>query len=139
MKQPVTPRWKRAIALVAVWSLLAQALLAAFAVPAAFAAMRPGALPDGYGQVLICTGSGMKRIVVDPDGNRVGQSGEGQTDRCAACHFTGCVALGPLAAQMLSLPVRFTKFQPVPPLRTGSTGAGVLYPHSRGPPAVIEF
>jgi hypothetical protein len=134
MTQPLVPRRKRFIAVLAVWSILLQAVLTAFAVPAAFAAMRPGALPEGYSQVLICTGSGMKRIIVDPQGNRTGQSDEGQGYSCPACHFTGCAALGAPAEPILSLPVQFTRFRAIPPLHTASADAGFLHPHSRGPP-----
>lgn len=137
IRQGWLQRRKRAIALVAVGSVLAQALLAAFAVPAAFAAMRPGATPAGYSQVLICTGSGMKRIVLNADGNRVGQSDDAQGYNCAACHFTGCAALGSPAAPILSLPADFSGFHIVPLFRAGAPDAGFLYPHSRGPPSAV--
>lgn len=136
-EQPFVPRWKRAIAVLAAWSLLAQALLAAFAVPAAFAALRPGLiLPEGYSQILICTGSGMKRIVVDADGNRVGDSEEGQEHGCVACHFTGCPGLGAPAAPVLSLPAQLVcHAAPLPGIV--AQDADFLCPHSRGPPSIV--
>ena len=82
--------WKRAAALLAIFGLYFQLLMTALAIPAAFAAMHPGDLPEGYSTIVICTGDGMKQITLDADGTPVGEIDKDlPVTQCAACHIAG--------------------------------------------------
>ena len=97
--------WKRSAAFLAIWGLLCQLVLTAAAIPAAFAAARPGVLPDGHWTVVICTGSGMKRITLDANGVPVEESQQdGPLDHCTACHLVSGGVLVAASAEVLACP-----------------------------------
>lgn len=127
-------RWRRATAALAAASLLFQLLIAAFAAPGAFAAARPALLPEGYSLIVICSGSGMRRVVIDAAGKPVGQPGGEDAGDCAVCHFTGCAALAVAAAPGLSLPAFFPEERPEPLRGVSAGGAEFLCPDPRAPP-----
>ncbi len=97
--------WKRSAASLAIWGLLCQLVLTAAAIPTAFAASRPGVLPDGFTSIVICTANGMKRIVLDADGVPVEESRQDDPlDHCTACHLVNAGALVAASAALPACP-----------------------------------
>lgn len=82
--------WRRCAALAAVWGLFCQLALAAVALPLTALPVDPVAKAAGYTTVIICTGTEMRRITLDPQGNPVDEGeSEGPAERCVLCHITG--------------------------------------------------
>lgn len=127
--------WKRLAAGLAIASLCCQLILTALAIPAAFAAMHPGNLPAGYSTIVICTGDGMKRIIVDADGTPVGESEEDPSAiQCLACKVAGSAVFLPTPDSVAVLPAREgTSLKPVS-AQTDIRNPGCLHAHTRAPP-----
>lgn len=127
--------WRRCAAFLAIWGLLCQAVLTAIAIPVAFAATNPGALPPGYSSVVICTGAGMKRITLDAEGNRVADhDSDNALAQCTACHVNGgsVFAATPTSA-LVALEYVLAPMAP-PAGRTCFDKHQGLCPDSRAPP-----
>ena len=128
--------WRRSAAFLAIWGLLCQAVLTAAAIPVAFAATNPAALPAGYTSLVICTGSGMKRITLDAEGNRVEeQDSNNMSVQCTACHVTGGSVLA--ATPISTLATLEYVLVPMAPSagRTCFDEHQNLCPDSRAPPS----
>lgn len=99
-------RCRRTAAYLAICGLACQLVLTAFAIPAAFAAVRSEPLPPGYTAIVICSGAGMKRIVIDADGNPVDQEQHDSALRqCAACHMVAGCTLAPTSGASVTAPL----------------------------------
>jgi len=121
--------------MLAIFGLYFQLLLTAVAIPAAFAAMLPGNLPDGYTLIVICTGEGMKRITVDADGTPVGETTQDMpAKQCAACYVVGGgVFIDQPVSQQVLLANSFGLVKP--PFELACTHkASRIHTHSRAPP-----
>ncbi|MDH3581954.1 MAG: hypothetical protein OEM91_15195 [Hyphomicrobiales bacterium] len=129
---------KRYTAFAAICGLICQLVLTSLAIPAAFAAARTGALPAGYTTIVICTGSGLKRITLDAAGNAIEeQDSENGALHCTACPLAGGTLLSPVNATQLTAP-EYTALQRTPrPARTASSTNARLCPDSRAPPAKL--
>lgn len=127
--------WRRCAAFLAIWGLLCQAVLTATAIPVAFASTSPVALPAGYTSVVICTGSGMKRITLDAEGNRVEEQDSNNTStQCTACHVTGGSVLAATPVSVLAS-LKYILVPMAPPAgRTCFDKHQSLCPDSRAPP-----
>lgn len=85
---------KRAAACLVILGMLAQAALVASTIPVIFAISSAAAQQPGYQTIIICTGTGFKRITIDPEGNRVeGEEEEASLQDCPACALAGHAAL----------------------------------------------
>ena len=119
----------------AIAGLFCQLIVTALAIPAALAAMHPGDLPEGYSTIIICTGDGMKRIIVDADGTPVGESEEDPpSNPCLACQVVGNTVFLPT-----SVSVSFLIAHPIAPLtplsaQTHIRNPGCVHAHKRAPP-----
>ena len=127
--------WKRFAAGLAITGLYCQLIVTALAIPAAFAAMHPGDLPEGYSTIIICTGDGMKRIIVDADGTPVGESEEDSSlAQCLACKVAGSAAFPPTPVSVaVLLEPAGGSLTPVS-AQTDIRNPGCVHAHTRAPP-----
>ena len=98
-------KFKRIAVSFAILGLLFQAALVAVSIPSAFAAGIPKDLPAGYTSIVICTGAGMERIVIDADGNRIEpEDQKASAEYCSACTLvdTPAFAINAVAPQNLT-------------------------------------
>ncbi|MDA7949373.1 MAG: hypothetical protein MPJ78_18080 [Hyphomicrobiaceae bacterium] len=127
--------WKRCIAILAIAGLYCQILATALAIPAAFAAMKPGDLPAGYATFIICTGDGMKRITVDADGTPVEETEqELPGDQCLACQVVGGAALLPIPVSIATSCQRPHALLPLLGTQTHIRNPGSAHALKRAPP-----
>ncbi len=126
---------RRFAALTAVLGLLVQLAVAAFLVPAAFAAANTGPEFAGLRTIVICTGAGMKRIVIDAQGNPVEQQdGEPALEHCRVCHLAGTIYLAAPATPDYGAPAYSAFRSAISVRQTVVAGICPLCPESRGPP-----
>lgn len=127
--------WKRYAAFLALWGLVLQLAVTAFAIPAAFAASIPVMLPPGYSVVVICTGRGMTQVILDADNVPVEERHtDSGMNACHACKLTCGSSLAPAAGQ--TVPVVHAPVVRLAPIVDGAvmTTRCCGPPESRGPP-----
>lgn len=129
--------WRVLAAHLAVFGLLCQAALSGLFVPVAFASADPLSDAAGYRIIVICSGDGMKRITLDPDGNPVDEQPAGSHEDCLLCVV--CCQGAPLMASPPLVPAPSTTFRARPQAYAHIfiQGRHPLARPSRGPPLPV--
>jgi hypothetical protein len=128
-------RCRQAAAYLAICGLACQLVLTAFAIPAAFAAVRSEPLPPGYTAIVICSGAGMKRIVIDADGNPVDQEQHDTVPRqCTACHVVAGCVLEQTSGPGVAAPLYRLERHATPVAQIQVSQRQFLRPEGRAPP-----
>jgi len=128
---------KRAAAFLAILAMLAQAALVALTIPVVFAASSSSANAQqpGYQSLVICTGTGLKRITIDAQGNRVAEEEEETPlQDCPACAMVGHAVLAPVYGDEVPFSHNETAEFVAPASQQSIHGLAYLCAKGRGPP-----
>ncbi len=127
--------WRRMVTCLAIGAILCEAFLTAVTIPASFALANTSSLPAAENTIVICTGSGMKRMTLGLDGELIEQPDQDEEPRsCPSCALTGFFALDPPETSTLGPAETQTSLLPVRALDLKVDQPRYVCPEGRAPP-----
>jgi hypothetical protein len=127
--------WRRLTACLAIGALFCQAYLAALAIPASVALADIKGTFSAQNTIVICTGSGMKRITLGPDGEPVEQLDQDEALlSCHACALAGFFAFNTPAPPYFLSFASDTARLAARSFDIKAGGRSYICPESRAPP-----